>query len=63
MKSRAQLEKVLHSMMADPAARPSSLVEHTITDKGIELRLFFPADKLTAKTARSVVALLMSDAM
>jgi homoserine kinase len=45
------------------SARASGVVDHKLTSKGLELKLFIPKEKLTTESTRELVSLIMSDMM
>ena len=57
---RSKQEELLNLLLSHH--KPSSVVQHKISDKGLELNLMVPKDKVR-QLAPELLALLMSDAM
>ena len=45
------------------SAKPSGVVAHKIDEKGLELKLFIPRNKLSRQSTRELLSLLLSDMM
>jgi hypothetical protein len=62
MPSKSEYEKsvtMLRAMLNE--AKPSAVSEHRFDEKGLEIKLKIPNEKLTASGARELLSLLMSD--
>lgn len=58
-----KIDNLLKLIVSDRTVKPSGLIDHKLDERGLELKLFVPRDKLTGTSARDLISLLMSDMM
>jgi len=63
MQGSAKVDQLLKLIVSEKAVKPSGLIDHKLDDRGLEMKIFIPRDKLTGATARDLVSLLMSEMM
>jgi hypothetical protein len=57
------LKTVLGAGGRAASAKASGVIDHKLDDRGLELKLFIPKEKLTRESTRELVSLIMSDMM